>query len=127
MRDAMDDPDEMAADTPKDQIWQRVDARLQQRRKSWAWLGEQLGLTSGRMGNWNRRGIPASLHVQIAAALDESVDWLLGLAPPRGADPYALSPMALRIAMDFDSIKDDRKQLDLFATIISLIGRAHGT
>lgn len=118
----------MDTDTPKDHVWLRVDAWLKTNRKTWAWLGEQLGgLSTGRMGNWGRRGIPPSLHQPIATALDESVDWLLGLAPERGADPYTLSPMALRIGMEFDSIKDDRKQLDLFATIIGLIGRAHGT
>jgi hypothetical protein len=114
-------------DESLDPVWVKIDKWLTANHQSWAWLGQQIGgLSPGRMGNWRRRGVPASQYSAVAAALDESTDWLLGLAEPKGVDPYRLSPMALRLAQEFDGIRDERQQLDAFAQIIALIARMRG-
>lgn len=115
----------MNADT--DPIWTRIEAELASRGKNQAWLARRLGFSSERITNWKRRGsVPTDQHQAIATVFGESVDWLLGLAPPRMSDPDKLSRMALKIAQEFDTIADDSRQLDAFAAIIGLIAQARG-
>lgn len=109
-----------------DPIWQRIDSELRARGKGWPWLTRELGYSVGRVGNWKSRGIPAAEHAAIAAALGESTDWLLGLAPSNRKAPEQLSPAALKVAELFDQLRDPSIQLDVFAQIVGVIERAKG-
>lgn len=108
------------------EVWTRIDAELKRRKKSWPWLSERMGHAGrARAGNWKSRGVPAQEFPAIAAALGTSIDWVAGTDP--GADPGAnLSPMAMKIAREFDRITDDAEQLAAFAHIIGVIARAAG-
>lgn len=57
-------------------VWERIDAELARRRKTWAWLSSSLGYSEQRVNNWKRRGIPASQHGAIADALGRSINWV---------------------------------------------------
>lgn len=111
-----------------DAVWERIDAELRKRRKTWPWLAKQLGHENRtRIYNWKTRGVPAAEYAGIAVALGESVDWVAGMAPARAASGADPSPMATRIALEFDQIKDAGAQLDAFARIIAVIARAKET
>ena len=122
--DADNNPYEMEPD----EVWHRIDAALKRRRKNWTWLGQQLGHSSRAVcGNWKRRGVPTSEHEPIAAALGQSIDWLVGISDDDGKpEPVQLSAMALRIAQEFDALDDDAQQLDAYTQIIGVIVRARG-
>lgn len=113
-------------DESTDRVWNRIDAELRARRKGWPWLRDALGYSEGRVGNWKGRGIPTKEHVEIARVMDESVDWLLGLSPPKRHDLDRFSTMARKLAQDFDTIRDDEARLGAFAACISVIARARG-
>lgn len=101
--------------------WERIDGWLKKYRHPWTWLGEQIGYTDQQMGNWKTRGVPAKEYEQIAVVLHESMDWIVGRAPPRGEDPGSLTPMAIKLAQEFDTIPDMKRQLDAFAQILTII------
>lgn len=110
-----------------DAVWQRLESELKRRKKSWAWLAGQLGYSRARCANWKVRGVPVGEFPALAVALGESVDWVAGMAPARttaGAEP---SPMAARLAAEFDQITDPAAQLDAFAKAVAIITRARGT
>jgi hypothetical protein len=106
-----------------DTVWARIEAELKARRRSKASLAEQLGETAQAVGNWKRRGVPRGQYPAIAAALGKSIDWVAG----NEADiesPIGLSQMALRLAHEFDKIKNDKAQLGAFAQIIGIVAVA---
>ena len=106
-------------------VFSRIDAELARIGQTDAWLARQLGIERAAIANWRRRGIvPKGRYDDIAVVLGQSADWLAGRAPSRESDPQALSPMALRIAQEFDRITDPQKQLQAFATCIQTITRA---
>ena len=106
--------------------WERIDGWLTRKRHSWSWLGKQLGYTDQQISNWKSRGVPPKEYESIAVALHESMDWIVGRAPPRGEDPGTLTAMAVKIAQEFDTIQDPKAQLDAFAKIITVIAKARG-
>jgi len=108
-----------------DDVFARIDAELARKGQTDAWLARQLGIERAAIANWRRRGVvPKGRYDDIAVALGQSADWLAGRAPVRETDSAALSPMALRIAQEFDRITDPQKQLQAFATCIQTITRA---
>jgi len=109
-----------------DDVWLRVDAELKARGKGWPWLRDRLGYSDGRVGNWKSRGIPTAEYANIALAMDESVDWVSGLAPPKRQDPDKLTAMARKVAFEFDTITDDEARLTAFAKVISAIASVRG-
>jgi phage repressor protein C with HTH and peptisase S24 domain len=62
--------------------WDRIDAELKRRAKTWAWLGRQIDASDQAMHNWKRRGVPPKEHAAIANALQWSVDQLLAEKVP---------------------------------------------
>lgn len=106
-------------------VFARIDAELTRKGQTDSWLARQLGIERAAIANWRRRGIvPKGRYDEIAVALGQSADWLAGRAPARESEPPALSPMALRLAQEFDRITDPQKQLQAFATCIQTITRA---
>lgn len=120
--------DGRAPDTPgvNSSIYERITLELKRRNKDWAWLADQIEVSRSAAGNWKSRGVPATHHAAIAVTLGESVDWVTGIAPPRRQDPEKLSPMALKLAREFDEIQGQAAQLDAFAKIITIIAKARG-
>jgi len=106
-------------------VFSRIDSELARLGQTDAWLARQLGIERAAIANWRRRGVvPKGRYDDIAVVLGQSADWLAGRAPSRETDLTALSPMALRIAQEFDRITDPAKQLQAFATCIQTITRA---
>lgn len=101
--------------------YERVASWLAEHGKTWKWLGAQCDLKQTQMSNWASRGIPASHYKAIAAAMGQSVDWLCGRTDAKAQDTANLSPMALKIAAEFDKIADPGRQLEAFAQIITII------
>ncbi len=107
-----------------DAAWERINAELDRRGRSWAWLSEQLGYPTGQTGNWKSRRVPPKDYATIAAILGESVDWVAGVAAPRASGDAPQSPMAARLAREFDQVRDPTAQLDAFAKCIGIIAKA---
>lgn len=106
-------------------VFGRIDGELDRLGQTDAWLARQLGIERAAIANWRRRGlVPKGRYDEIALALGQSADWLAGRAPARGTDSATLSPMALRLAQEFDRITDAQKQLQAFATCLQTITRA---
>jgi hypothetical protein len=101
--------------------YERVQSWLAEHGKSWKWLGAQCDLKQTQMSNWGSRGIPATHYKAIAAAMGQSVDWLCGRADATQQFVSNLSPMALKIAAEFDKIADPSQQIEAFAQIITII------
>lgn len=78
------------------------------------------------MGKWKSEGVPKGRYDEIAVALRQTYDWIAGRAEARAVKVEDLSPMAIRLAQEFDRIKDDRAQLEAFATCLQAITRAAG-
>ena len=115
-----------AEEWPMDQVWDRLDAELKRRKKNWSWLSTRLGYSRARCANWKVRGVPLAEYPALAVAFGESADWVAGVAEPRGSDGAEPSPMAARLAQEFDAIGDSAAQLDAFAKAIAIITRARG-
>ena len=109
-----------------DPVWERITAELERRGRSWTWLSDKLGYPTGQTGNWKSRRVPPKEYGAIAAIFGESVDWVVGTAGPRASGDAPLSPMAARLAREFDQIRDSAAQLDAFAKCISVIAKARG-
>ena len=105
----------------------RIDKWLEAKGKNWAWLGAQCGWKSGQMSNWSVRGVPAKWYPTIADVIGESTDWIFGRADPRSHANDHLSPMAIKLAAEFDRITNPASQIDAFAEIIAVSTRANGT
>lgn len=106
-------------------VFSRIDDELTRKGQTDAWLARQLGIERAAIANWRRRGVvPKGRYDDIAVALGQTVDWLAGREPARDSSPAALSPMALRLAQEFDKIADAGKQMQAFATCIQVITRA---
>jgi len=110
----------------------RVWELLRQRGRTLQWLVDKLSVDGKtysiqRVHNWKTRRLPASAYQAVAHALGESVDWIVGQAPPKRLDISKMSPMAVKIAQEFDSLGDDAKQLETYTKIIGLIAIARGS
>ena len=104
--------------------YDRIEKWLKAHGKDWRWLGAQCNLKRTQMSNWQARGIPAMRYAAIADAIGQSVDWIAGRTDTAAQDAKHLSPMALKIAAEFDKIPDPQRQLDAFAEIIAAVVRA---
>jgi hypothetical protein len=79
----------------EDTVWNRIDRELDRRKRerlvpsTWAALGEKLNVTSQVTTNWRTRGVPPKRYPDIAAALDWTVEQLLGRdeVPPPPTPP----------------------------------------
>lgn len=111
-------------DWPMDPVWDRLDAELKRRKRNWSWLATRLGYSRARCANWKARGIPLAEYPALAVAFGESADWVAGVAEARGTGGAEPSPMAARLAQEFDQIGDSSAQLDAFAKAIAIITRA---
>lgn len=109
-----------------DPVWQRLEAEVTARGRTMTWLAEQLGFSTGRVYNWQKRQVPPSQYQAIAGILGESVDWVTGAAAARSRGGAPLSPMAARLAAEFDSIGNQAAQLDAFAKCLGVIALAKG-
>lgn len=109
---------------PVAQDFDRIDKWLRSRGKTWQWLGAQCEWESGQMSNWGTRGVPPRHYPAIADVLGESTDWIFGRAESRSTENDHLSPMARKLAAEFDKIASPTRQLDAFAEIIAVITRA---
>lgn len=107
-----------------DDIYTRVRAEVERQGKTMDWLAAQIGVQPPAVSMWRTRGVPRSQYPGIAIALGQSVEWVMGEAE-RAAD-RPLSPMALRIAREFDAIQDPTRQLDALARCLTAIGRVRG-
>ena len=106
-------------------VWDRIAAELVARGKTQDWLADQLGIKPGAVANWKaRRVVPPGQYAALAVLFGESIDWVAGTSDQRRPAPAALSPMALRLAQEFDRITDPDKQLDAFARCLSAVTRA---
>lgn len=116
-------PDERAAQESgsMDPVWERIDAELSRRGKTWAWLNRKIGVKSGAAGNWRGRRVPPEHYQGISDAFGESVDWLLGKSPRRAEDASHLSPMAQALALEFDRLTDVDAQIRAFAQCVAVI------
>jgi hypothetical protein len=109
-----------------DDTFQRILAEVEAQGHSLKWLAAELGIGPEAVMMWRSRGkVPASQLAHVAVALGQSIEWALGKAERSPARP--LSPMALRIAREFDRITDPERQLDALASCLTAIGRASGS
>ena len=100
------------------EIWKRVDKRLRAKNSEWKDLGEAIGCTASRMGNWSKRGIPAKHHAAIAAFFGEPVEWVLGVSSVSSwpfdlvdRDDYESLPLPLRYQVQVRMQDEIRKEL----------------
>lgn len=56
--------------------WERLNAELHDRHKSWSGLAVALDLTKQTVGHWKKRGIPAKYYRQAADFVGKNTDWL---------------------------------------------------
>lgn len=110
-------------DPAMEKAWDRVERWLSKRNRNAQWLADRLNYSKQRVSNWKKRDIPKSEFPAIAAELGETTDWLAGLAPAKSLDSDRLSPMARKLAQEFDTISDPEKTLEAFARILSVIDR----
>lgn len=95
----------------KDEAWLRVAAELRRRGLGLSWLAEQMSTSVQRVQNWTTRGLPPKAYGAVAAVLDESIDWIAGLADPRWKEQSLpltsrerLSEDAVRVGILFDTL-----------------------
>jgi len=63
--------------------WEIINAELDRRHKSWAWLARELQTTDQVVQNWKTRGVPARRYRAIADALHPfTVDQIEGIGQP---------------------------------------------
>jgi hypothetical protein len=116
-----------AEDPHMESAWARVSRWLHERKHNQQWLADSLGYDKGRVSNWARRGIPTAEYPNIARITGETVDWVAGVAESKSFDFDKLSPIAKRVAIEFDTITDPDRQITAFAQIIAAIERARTT
>lgn len=75
-----------------DETWDRIKAKIASlpngAGREAQWLADRLQIKIQRVSNWKTRGVPASMLVDIAAALGWSVNQVLGLAEPPSLWPF---------------------------------------
>lgn len=79
----MKPPEKPKDDASAKAAWARVAAELDRRGRGIQWLADELDTSVQRVQNWTTRGLPGRLYVQVAAALGESADWIVGMAEPK--------------------------------------------
>jgi hypothetical protein len=87
--------------------WELIDNELSERKRSWSWLAESLGLSVQSVNHWKARGVPAKYYAEVEDLLKKSRGWLVDgkLTPddqPRGDQP--VTPTAMELAFLFDLI-----------------------
>lgn len=108
-------------------VWDIIDTELRRRKKSGAWLGEQLGIKSPRqtINGWKNRGVPAARHQEIADLFGWTLDRLTtGEDPPEAASQQAApdySPQALHLARLFDEIPSNDVKMRVYWKVTQLI------
>ena len=65
----------------KNPVWQRVQDELDARGRGLKWLADALDTSVQRVQNWKARGLPPGAQLEVAVALNRSLDWLAGIAP----------------------------------------------
>lgn len=100
---------------------ERVLAELDRCGHNRAWLARKLNVSQQSIYNWTRRGIPADMFAAVAKALDRSVDWVAGVAPFDERSVPVLSPMARKLAEEFDAIDGDHAQLVAFVRCLAIV------
>jgi hypothetical protein len=100
-----------------DPAWERVAAELERRGKGIQWLADRLNTSVQAVQNWTTRGLPGRRYADVAAALEESADWIVGLAPPKWrrtkqepTERDQLSPAAVAIGVAFDRMNADQQE-----------------
>lgn len=103
-----------------DPAWERVSAELTRRGKKIGWLATKLETSIQRVQNWSARGLPPKAYAEVAAALDESVDWVAGVGPPKWRTPPLapterdlLTEKAVAVGRAFDRMNATDQQLFL--------------
>lgn len=61
--------------------WEIIDNALAHRKRKWAWLAGELGISAQAVTNWKTRGVPPSQYRTVADALSLSVDQVEGREP----------------------------------------------
>lgn len=108
-------------------VWDTIDDELRRRKKSGAWLGQQLVPPASRqtINGWKERGVPSSRYEDIAKFFGWTVDRLL-----TGADiaeaaseqaALAYSPQALHLARMFDELPTTELKMRIYWKITQLI------
>jgi hypothetical protein len=101
--------------------WSRVDVELKRRGVGLTWLADAMGSSIQRVQNWTTRGLPPKAYGEVAAALDETLDWIAGLSSPKWREAPTplvdqLSPAAIAFALYFD--RADAKERQILARMI---------
>src|SRR6185369_4849102 len=92
--------------------WKQFQDELDRRGKNLKWLADQLGSPIQRVHNWTTRGVPKGAYPEVAAAFDESLDWVAGLAPTRRRPPGEWDDDTKAFAAEYQLLDmDDRKML----------------
>jgi hypothetical protein len=118
--DVSDEPE----DPSMESAWARVRRWLRDNKHNQQWLADALGYDKGRVSNWARRGVPPAEYPNVGRVIGKSVDWVAGVTDADPFDYTKLSPIARRVAVEFDTIADVDRQLEAFARIIATIERA---
>jgi hypothetical protein len=100
-----------------DPAWERVAAELERRGKGIQWLADRINTSVQAVQNWTTRGLPGRRYADVALALDESADWIVGLAPPKWrstktepTERERLSPGAVAIGVAFDRMTETQQE-----------------
>jgi hypothetical protein len=106
----------MKVEKESDAAWERVAAELERRGKGLQWLADKLNTSVQAVQNWTTRGLPGRRYADVAAAFEESADWIVGLAEPKWrtkAEPTErdqLSEAAVAIGVAFDRMAADQRE-----------------
>jgi lambda repressor-like predicted transcriptional regulator len=106
-------------------IYARILAELERKGRDLQWLADNTGVDRSATYMWKSRKVPAAKYAAIALALGQTVEWLLGREGRK--DGPALSDMAMKIAREFDQLRDEGARLEAFARCLTAIGRAAGS
>lgn len=101
-------------------VWDRVSTELERRGKRPSWLVLELKTSAQRIQNWTTRDIPPAAYFEVAAAMGESVDWIVGLKPPkwRSEDAPPPSPGPSRFADRRELSESDWQEFQALMTMI---------
>ena len=110
-------------------VWEIIEEELHRRRKSSAWLGQQIDPPATRqtINGWKVRGVPPGRYEDIARFLGWTVDRLLtgeDSAEAAAANAAHYSPHALHIARMFDDLDSSDAKMRVFWKVSQLIATA---
>lgn len=101
-------------------VWDRVMDELNRRKLRPGWLVTALDTTAQRVQNWMTRDIPPRAYFEVAAAMNESVDWIVGLEPAKWRDAGGPppSPGPTRFADRREMSESDWQEFQALTTMI---------